>query len=136
MRFAGIDVGSERHMVAMVGEQGEVLCRPVRSADVGCTPLSCWAHLLTVCGAGGDRAHRRNLFVALIAKDYVAGSEPVAHRSLCREELRRTKTDAIDARDRALPSKTTASRAAARFSDGRVGVKAARKERARTSPTV
>ena len=25
MRFAGIDVGAERHMVAMVGEQGEVL---------------------------------------------------------------------------------------------------------------
>jgi hypothetical protein len=27
MRFAGIDVGAERHMVAMVGEDGEVLCR-------------------------------------------------------------------------------------------------------------
>jgi hypothetical protein len=25
--FAEIDVGSERHMVAMVGEQGQVLCR-------------------------------------------------------------------------------------------------------------
>src|ERR1700682_257273 len=27
MRFAGIDVGAERHMVAMVGEQREVLFR-------------------------------------------------------------------------------------------------------------
>ena len=27
MKFAGIDVGAERHMAAMVGEEGEVLCR-------------------------------------------------------------------------------------------------------------
>src|SRR5260370_34373212 len=29
MRFAGIDVGAERHMVARVGEQAEVLCRSI-----------------------------------------------------------------------------------------------------------
>ena len=27
MRFAGIDIGAERHMVAVLDEQGEVLCR-------------------------------------------------------------------------------------------------------------
>ena len=27
MRFAGIDVGADRHIVAIVGEEGEVLCR-------------------------------------------------------------------------------------------------------------
>ena len=27
MRFAGIDIGGERHMVAVLDEQGEVLCR-------------------------------------------------------------------------------------------------------------
>jgi hypothetical protein len=32
MRFAGIDVGSERHMVAMVGEEGECYVAPVRLA--------------------------------------------------------------------------------------------------------
>src|ERR1700731_3023379 len=51
MRFAGIDVGAERHMVAMVGEQGEVLfpvllartCRAMRICS------SCSARPRVVC---------------------------------------------------------------------------------------
>ena len=27
MRFAGIDIGAERHVVALLDEQGEILCR-------------------------------------------------------------------------------------------------------------
>ncbi len=86
MKFAGIDVGAERHMVAMVGEEGEVLCR---SSPFG-EDASGYAHLFELLGppegclvaleATGH--YWRNLFVALLATE---------------EELQRTKTDAIDA---------------------------------------
>src|SRR5215467_856376 len=33
MRFAGIDIGSELHMVAVLDEQGELLCRSSRFAE-------------------------------------------------------------------------------------------------------
>ena len=46
MRFAGIDVGAERHMVAMVGEDGEVLCR---SSPFG-EDASGYAHLFELLG--------------------------------------------------------------------------------------
>jgi transposase len=69
MRFAGIDVGGERHMVAMVGEEGEVLCR---SSPFG-EDSSGYAHLFELLGppegcllaleATGH--YWRNLFVAL-----------------------------------------------------------------------
>ena len=63
----------------------------------GCS--SCWVHLLTVWW----RWRRpditgANLFVALIAKDYaVAVLNPLRTARFAEEELRRTKTDAIDA---------------------------------------
>ena len=74
MRFAGIDVGSERHMLAMVGEEGEVLCR---SSPFG-EDASGYARLFELLGppegcllaleATGH--YWRNLFVALLAKGY------------------------------------------------------------------
>ena len=102
MRFAGIDVGAERHMVAMVGEQGEVLCR---SSPFG-EDASGYAHLFELLGppegcllaleATGH--YWRNLFVALLAKGYaVAVLNPLRTRRFAEEELQRTKTDAIDA---------------------------------------
>ena len=102
MRFAGIDVGAERHMVAVVGEQGEVLCR---SSPFG-EDASGYAHLFELLGppegcllaleATGH--YWRNLFVALIAKGYsVAVLNPLRTRRFAEEELQRTKTDAIDA---------------------------------------
>ena len=41
MRFAGIDIGAERHMVAVLDEQGEVLCRssPFGEDASGYAPL-------------------------------------------------------------------------------------------------
>jgi hypothetical protein len=47
MRFAGIDVGAERHMLAMVGEKGEVLCRssPFGGDESG------YGHLFEMIGA-------------------------------------------------------------------------------------
>ena len=102
MRIAGIDVGSERHMVAMVGEQGEVLCRSSPFAE----DASGYAHLFELLGppegsllaleATGH--YWRNLIVALLAKGYaVAVLNPLRTRRHADEELQRTKTDAIDA---------------------------------------
>ncbi len=102
MRFAGIDVGSERHMLAMVGEEGEVLCR---SSPFG-EDASGYARLFELLGppegcllaleATGH--YWRNLFVALLAKGYaVAVLNPLRTRRFAEEELQRTKTDAIDA---------------------------------------
>lgn len=52
MRFAGIDVGGERHVVAIVGEEGEVYVVPARLARTRramsiCS--SCSAHPRVVC---------------------------------------------------------------------------------------
>jgi len=102
MRFAGIDVGAERHMLAMVGEEGEVLCR---SSPFG-EDASGYARLFELLGppegcllaleATGH--YWRNLFVALLAKGYaVAVLNPLRTRRFAEEELQRTKTDAIDA---------------------------------------
>lgn len=75
MRFAGIDIGSERHMVAVLDEQGEVLCR---SSPFG-EDATEYARLFELLGSPDDCLvaleaaghYWRNLFVALIAKDYV-----------------------------------------------------------------
>ena len=102
MRFAGIDVGAERHMVAMVGEQGEVLCRSSRFGE----DASGHARLFELLGppegcllALETTGHYwRNLFVALLAKGYaVAVLNPLRTRRFAEEELQRTKIDAIDA---------------------------------------
>jgi transposase len=102
MRFAGIDVGGERHMVAMVGEEGEVLCR---SSPFG-EDASGYAHLFELLGPSegcllaleATGHYWRNLFVALVAKGYaVAVLNPLRTRRFAEEELQRTKTDAIDA---------------------------------------
>ena len=74
MRFAGIDIGAERHMVAVLDEQGEVLCR---SSPFG-EDASGYARLFELLGPSADCLvaleatghYWRNLFVALIAKDY------------------------------------------------------------------
>jgi len=102
IRFAGIDIGSERHVVAVVNEQGEVLCRSstfgedtegyVRLFELLGPPQEC----LVAVEATGH--YWRNLFAALIAKDYaVALLNPLRTRRFAEEDLQRTKTDAIDA---------------------------------------
>jgi transposase len=102
MRFAGIDIGAERHMVAVLDEQGEVLCR---SSPFGEDALG-YARLFELLGSPDDCLvaleatghYWRNLFIALIAKSYVvAVLNPLRTARLAEEELRRTKTDAIDA---------------------------------------
>src|SRR6266478_8325543 len=50
MRFAGIDVGAERHMVAVVDEETQVLCR---SSPFG-EDSSGYAHLFELLGPAED----------------------------------------------------------------------------------
>ena len=100
MRFAGIDVGAERHMVAMVGEQGEVLCRSSPFAE----DASGYAHLFELLGpAKGCLAaleatghYWRNLFIALLSKGYaVAVLNPLRRGALPRRNCsgpRRTRS--------------------------------------------
>jgi transposase len=89
-------------MVAVVGEQGEVLCR---SSPFG-EDAPGYAHLFELLGPPEDCLlaleatghYWRNLFVALLAKGYaVAVLNPLRTRRFAEEELQRTKTDAIDA---------------------------------------
>ena len=52
MRFAGIDVGAERHMVAVVDEESRVLCR---SSPFG-EDSSGYAHLFELLGPAEGRS--------------------------------------------------------------------------------
>ena len=125
MRYAGIDVGAERHMVAMVGEEGEVLCR---SSPFG-EDASGYAYLFELLGPA------EGCLVALEATGHLAqpirrfvrqglrrrGAESVAHAALCRGGI---ATDQ-DRRDRCAGDRTVrrpeaaASDATARHRDRR-----------------
>jgi transposase len=102
MRFAGIDVAAERHVAAMVDENGRVLCRPSSSGE----EATGYARLFQLLGTPEDCLvaleatghYWRNLFVSLVAKGYaVAVLNPLRTRRFAEEELESTKTDAIDA---------------------------------------
>jgi hypothetical protein len=91
MRFAGIDIGAERHMVAVLDEQGEVLCRSSPFDE----DASGYARLFELLGPSADCLvaleatghYWRNLFVALIAKDYaVAVLNPLRTARFAEEE--------------------------------------------------
>ena len=92
MRFAEIDIGAERHVVAVLDEQGEVLCR---SSPFG-EDASGYTRLFELLGSPYDCLvafeatghYWRNLFVAMIAKDYaVAVLNPLRTARFAEEEL-------------------------------------------------
>ncbi len=102
MRFAGIDIGSRTHVVAIVDEAGAVLLRP--------TPLTAdWAgheRLFSLLGSAGDILvameatghYSRNLFGALAERGFpVALINPLRTRRFAEEDLVRAKTDSVDA---------------------------------------
>ena len=102
MRFAGIDIGAERHVVAVVNESGEVLRKPVafgedaggyrRLRELLGAPDDC---LIAMEATGG---YWRNLFGFLVAEGFrVAVINPLRTKRFGEEDLQRTKTDAIDA---------------------------------------
>lgn len=103
MRFAGIDVGSRSHVVAVVGEDGQlVLVKPTSFED----DAAGYEKLFRLLGPADDLlvameatgCYGRNLFLALCEKGYaVAVLNPLRTRRFAQEDLRRAKTDSIDA---------------------------------------
>lgn len=102
MRFVGIDIASEKHVVAVVDESGGVLVKATAfDEDVGG-----YARLLEIVGPAGDALvameatghYWKNLFAALAGNGFaVALLNPVRTSRFASEDLQRTKTDAIDA---------------------------------------
>lgn len=102
MRFVGIDVGAERHVVASVDAAQAVVLKPTSfTEDAGG-----YHHLLTLLGPATDTLvameatghYWKNVFAVLVTHGFaVALLNPLRTRRFAAEELQRTKTDAIDA---------------------------------------
>lgn len=102
MRFAGVDIASETHVVALVDEDGKVLVKPTAFTEDAAgyeklfEQLGASAELLVAMEATGH--YWKNLFAALAARGVsVALLNPLRTHRFAEEELQRTKTDAIDA---------------------------------------
>jgi transposase len=102
MRFAGIDVASEKHVVAVVDERSELL----RKATTFTEDAAGYKELLELLGAPDEvlvvmeatGVYGRNLLATLIANGYsVAVVNPLRTHRFAGVDLQRTKTDAIDA---------------------------------------
>jgi transposase len=102
MRFAGIDIASETHVLAIVSGDGDV--------EVKATPFgedaAGYDKALGLLGPPGEALiameatghYWKNLFAALAAAGHsVALLNPLRTRRFADEDLERTKTDAIDA---------------------------------------
>jgi transposase len=101
-RFAGIDVASEKHFVAVVDASSEVLVKSkpfdedVAGYERLFEALGSPEGMLVVMEATGH--YWKNLFAALAAKGFaVAMVNPLRTSRFAGEDLQRTKTDAIDA---------------------------------------
>ena len=102
MRFAGIDVASETHVLAVVDDNGEIRLKPTPftedAAGYSRLPslLGAPEEVLVVMEATGH--YWKNLFAALAAQGFtVALVNPLRTHRFAAEDLERTKTDAIDA---------------------------------------
>ncbi len=102
MRFVGIDIASETHVVAMVGEDQSVQLKPVSFKEDAAGYALLWEKLgssedtLVTIEATGH--YWKNLFAALATRGFaVALINPLRSHRFAQEDLERTKTDAIDA---------------------------------------
>lgn len=102
MRFVGIDIASEKHVVAVVDEAGGVLVKPTGFGE----DAGGYGKLFELLGTAGEVLvameatghYWKNLFAELAARGFpVALLNPLRTRRFAGEELERTKTDAIDA---------------------------------------
>jgi transposase len=102
MRFAGIDIGGERHMVAILDQSGAVVLKPTAIME----DATGYKRLLELLGSANDCLvameatghYWRNLFIALVTAGFkIALINPLRSSRFAEEELQRTKTDAIDA---------------------------------------
>jgi transposase len=102
MRFVGIDVAAERHVVAVVDETARVLIKATPFGE----DVDGYTKLFEVLGAPTDALvameatghYWKNLFAALVAAGFaVALLNPLRTRRFAGEDLQRTQTDAINA---------------------------------------
>jgi transposase len=102
MRFAGIDIAAETHVVAVLGETGTVLVKPTPFGE----DTEGYARLLDRLGPATDLLvvmeatghYWKNLFAMLTAQGIaVTLINPLRMHRFAGEDLERTKTDAIDA---------------------------------------
>jgi transposase len=102
MRFAGIDIASEEHVVAVVGEGAQVLAKPTAFGE----DAAGYARLLELLGSPegllvameATGHYWKNLFAVLAAHGHkVALLNPLRTHRFAGEDLARAKTDAIDA---------------------------------------
>lgn len=102
MRFAGVDVGAEIHVVAIVGEQGGIEVPATRIAE----DARGYQELLQLVGDPRDILvameatghYWQNLFAILVGRGYeVVLLNPLRTRRFAEEDLQRTKTDTVDA---------------------------------------
>lgn len=102
MRVAGIDIGSEHHVLAVIDEAGTTVVRATSLSEDAAgyerlfALLGDPAEVQVAMEATGH--YWQNLFAALAARGYsVALINPLRTARYAEEELQRTKTDAIDA---------------------------------------
>ncbi len=102
MRFAGVDIACESHVMAVMDEREEVLVKPTvfgEDAEGHAKVLSLLgspADILVAMEATGH--YWKNLFAVLTAGGFpVALINPLRTHRFAQEDLERTKTDAIDA---------------------------------------
>lgn len=102
MRVIGVDIGAEAHVMAMVDEEGRTVIKPTSITE----DAQGYARLLELVGDATDALivmeatghYWQNLFATLAARGFtIALVNPLRTRRFAEEELRRTKTDAIDA---------------------------------------
>ncbi len=102
MRFIGIDIASEKHVVAVVNDAGETLVKATPFAE----DAGGYSKLIELVGPAEDALvameatghYWKNVFAALAASGFaVALLNPVRTKRFGDEDLQRTKTDAIDA---------------------------------------
>lgn len=102
MRFAGIDIASETHVVAVIDLEGKVV---VKATEFG-EDAGGYARLLELLGSPSDCKvameatghYWQNVFAALAAAGFeIALLNPLRTRRYAEADLARTKTDAIDA---------------------------------------
>jgi transposase len=102
MRFAGIDIGSEKHFVAVVDETGSVVTKATGFEE----SAEGYAKLVPLLGDPSDVLvameatghYWQNLFAVLASQGYrIALLNPLRTARFAEEDLRRTKTDTIDA---------------------------------------
>jgi len=102
MNFAGIDIASETHVLAVVSAEGEVQVRATPFGEDAPGYALLFERLgppeQIVVAMEATGHYWKNLFAALGAQGYaVALINPLRTRRFADEDLQRTKTDAIDA---------------------------------------